>query len=267
MKNILYLFQAPYLFAVITIFGITTEASGRDKPTVTTSYSESMVGDRFELEANIEGFKDPDKNDKCAPLGAKFAVNNFDPKTDMLDLTFPVVKKQSNSFKNLIGLSDDSVLDDAQKACPNERRVNGYTNYTIESNKVDHSAFKRTGIAFGALIVPFKFRLGNAKELVSSATIAPYVGVRTSLFQGWGLTFTPIASAGLGLVPVADASGKGTSTKAAFSTAAGLLITSKKSEQFSVGALIGRDFLGRTDREADPAVNKLWVSIYVGVGF
>lgn len=267
MKNLLFLFPAPYLFAAITIFGITTEASGEEAIKVTTSYSESMVGDHFELKANIDGFTETgSKDSKCAPLGAKFAVHNFDPATKKLDLTFPVIENIPTHFSIMLGLRNKKKADDALEACKSTR-VNGYTNYQLDAEKLDHSAFKRTGIAFGGLIVPFKFRLGNAKELVSSSTIAPYVGVRTSVFQGWGMTLTPLVSAGLGVVPVADASGKGTNTKAALSTAAGLLLTSNKSEQFSVGALVGRDFLGRTDREADSAVNKLWISLYIGMGF
>jgi hypothetical protein len=268
MKNLLFYFLAPYLFATITIFGITTEASGEEAIKVTTSYSESMVGDHFVLKANINGFQEPGSADsKCAPLGAEFAVHNFDPSTKKLDLTFPVIKVKPAPFSAMLGLRDDEAVEEALKICHGTASVNGYTNYQLDAGKLDHSAFKRKGIAFGGLIVPFKFRLGNAKELVSSSTIAPYVGVRTSVFQGWGLTLTPLVSAGLGVVPVADASGKGTNTKAALSTAAGLLLTSNKSEQFSVGALVGRDFLGRTDREADSAVNKLWISLYIGMGF
>lgn len=184
---------------------------------------------------------------------------------EVIDLNFQVVEpKPSNWFTELVGLRDKKKEAEALAACQAKGIVKAYTNYQLDKTKLDSSAHKLIGISFGALVVPFKFRLGNANELVSSATIAPYVGFRTAWLQGWGLTLTPVVSAGLGLVPVADASGKGTSTKAAFSTAGGLLLTSNKSDQFSVGALVGRDFLGRTDREADSAVNKVWVSLYIG---
>ena len=237
-----------------------------------------MLGDHMELVANLDGFKETviDKKTgiektmtKCAPLGAKFAINNIDPTKQVIDLNFlDVEQKRIHWYNNLFSRQDTVEKEKrALAACEAANRVNDYTSYQIENTKLASAAVKRTGIAFGMLVVPFKFRLGNAKDLVSSSTVAPYVGFRTSWAQSFGLRFTPIVSAGLGMVPVADASGKGTSTKAAFSTAAGLLLTSNKSEQFSVGALIGRDFLGRTDREADSAVSKLWVSFYIGLAF
>ena len=295
MKNLLFLFPAPYLFAAITtLFSITAAAGDtpepRTKPTVSTSYSESMVGDHLELRTNITGFKEagnPDTQKKCAPVGSKLAVQNINSTDQTADLYFLSVEQEApGSFRKLFGPDNMSEADltAALAACPSDKssaagtmgtanttpknkRVNNYTMYTIDKKILDDSAFKRTGIAFGALIVPFKFRLGNAKALVSSATLAPYIGFRTPFFQSLGVTFTPVVSAGLGLVPVANASGKGTDSKAAFSTALGWILTSNKDDKFSVGALVGRDFLGRADREADSAVNKLWISLYIGLGF
>lgn len=75
---------------------------------------------------------------------------------------------------------------------------------------------------------------------------------------------TPIVSAGLGLVPITNPTTNSTETKAALSTAVGLVVTSSKSESFNAGVLIGKDFLGEVDRKNDPSVGKLWLSFYVG---
>ncbi|MDP1638381.1 MAG: hypothetical protein Q8K74_06165 [Candidatus Nitrotoga sp.] len=292
MKNLLFLFPAPYLFAAITTLFSITAAAAADKPTVSTSYSESMVGDHLELRTNVTGFLEAGNQDnpppkKCAPVGSKLAVQNINLTNQTANLYFLSVEQEKPGFfSKLFGSNNitEADLTTALAACPSDKssaagtmgtadttpkneRVNNYTMYTIDKKILDDSAFKRTGIAFGALIVPFKFRLGNAKALVSSATLAPYIGFRTPLFQSLGVTFTPILSAGLGLVPVANASGKGTDSKAAFSTAMGWILTSNKDDKFSVGALVGRDFLGRADREADSAVNKMWISLYIGLGF
>jgi hypothetical protein len=137
--------------------------------------------------------------------------------------------------------------------------------YRISNAEYANVSAKSTGLAYGALVVPFKFRLGSDKKLVSSATIAPYLGVRWAGFQGWGYEFMPVVSAGLGLVPIADPATKATETRAAFSTALGITLNSKKSDDFSAGILFGKDFLSSSDRMVDPSVNKMWVSIWIGI--
>jgi hypothetical protein len=110
--------------------------------------------------------------------------------------------------------------------------------------------------------VPFKFRLGKDKQLVSSSTVAPFVGFRT----GWapfGLSFTPIVALGLSQVPIANSSG-GTDTKSAYTIAAGLRVTSNKNDKFSAGLILGHDYLNKADRAADTTVGKPWLSAYLG---
>jgi Sec-independent protein secretion pathway component TatC len=114
-------------------------------------------------------------------------------------------------------------------------------------------------------VVPFKFRLGGDKGITASSTIAPYVGFRMAFFQGFGLSFTPLISGGLGLVPVTDQNTNTTETKSALSLATGFIMTSSKNERFNAGILIGKDVLSKTDRERDPNVDKAWLSFYLGV--
>jgi hypothetical protein len=142
--------------------------------------------------------------------------------------------------------------------------VNGFTQYKIAKSALEQHAFRRSGVTFGGLLVPFKYRLGNAKELVSSSAMAPYVGFRTAWFQNWGLSFTPVLAAGLSLVPVTDAGSSTTSTRAGYTLALGARLTSSKNEAFSAGLLFGRDFLSKSDRALDPNVSKPWLSFYVG---
>lgn len=137
--------------------------------------------------------------------------------------------------------------------------------YTMPNDEYEMLDTKVTGLAFGALVVPFKFRLGGDKKLVSSATIAPFLGARWSGFQTFGFEFMPVVSAGLGLVPVTDPNSKTTETRAAFSTAVGVTLNSKKSADFSAGIVFGKDYLNKADRLTDPSVNKAWVSIWLGV--
>lgn len=137
--------------------------------------------------------------------------------------------------------------------------------YKLTNSTFGTIGFKSTGIAYGALVVPFKFRLGADKKLVSSTTIAPYLGLRWWKMGAFGVECIPVFSAGLALVPITDPATKQTETKAAFSSAIGLTLTSSKSADFSAGILFGKDFLGRAERAQDPSVNKPWVSIWVGI--
>lgn len=137
--------------------------------------------------------------------------------------------------------------------------------YVIVNTLYSKIQAKTTGISYGALIVPFKFRLGSDKKLISSSTVAPYIGVRWVNFQGWGFELMPVVAAGLGLVPVASADSKTTETKSAFSTSIGLTLTSAKDSKFSAGVLFGKDFVSKADRINDPGAIKPWLSLWLGV--
>lgn len=150
----------------------------------------------------------------------------------------------------------------ALSTCLSEGMVNDFTAYKIERARLMEHPHRRTGVMFGALVVPFKFHMGGDNKLSASSTIAPYVGFRGP--APFGLTFAPIISAGLGLVPVNNAATDETDTKAAFSFALGVLLTHSKNDKFNAGVLFGKDFLSKGDRAGDDTVDKVWFSIYAG---
>lgn len=217
-----------------------------------------LTGDHIRLQTNVTGFIPLDAGStdisKCAPIGSRIAVSE-ETTTDIF-LRFISITSDSDT---LLTQTDK----DALNACPISDRVNGYSQYKLPKAKLVQTSYQRSGVTFGALVVPFKYRLG-AKELVSSSAIAPYVGFRTAWMQGFGMTFTPILAAGLSLVPVTDAGTSTTTTKSAYTLAAGLRLTSSKSENFSAGLILGRDFLNKVDKVGDKNADKPWVSFYLG---
>jgi hypothetical protein len=221
---------------------------------------DSLEGDHLTLRTNGYGFKDvsvPGKpSDKCAPQGSKLRVIQI--LKDTLTVQFIDIPDKPRGI-----LGTPQVTQEALDACKN--RVNTHTAYEISRTELDRFGFRRSGITFGGLVVPFKYRLGGDKGITSSSTVAPYVGFRTSYLQGFGVSFTPILSAGLGLVPVTDPNAGKTETKPAFSLAAGIVMTSSKNDQFNAGLIFGRDLLSKSDRALDPNVDKLWLSFYLGV--
>lgn len=214
-----------------------------------------LDGDHLHLRTNAHGFvpvgADGEKAEKCALVESKLSV-----RSEASDGTLIV------RFYDLPKNPDPKALAD----CPAAKQVNTFTSYTIKKATLVGYDFRRTGVAFGGLVVPFKFRLGGDKGITASSTIAPYVGFRMAFFQGFGLTFTPLVSGGLGLVPVTDQSTNQTETRSALSVATGFMMTSSKNDRFNAGIVIGRDFLSNADRARDPNVDKAWLSFYLGMG-
>jgi hypothetical protein len=215
-------------------------------------------GDHLVLTTDAWGFRPlvgQASAERCAPTGAVLVVMHDSAGT-------LVVRFKDTGSSNSAAVPPAKEAAGAQdRRCEAKDRVREAVAYEIGKETLRQFGFKRSGLAFGALVVPFKFRLG-VNELVTSSTVAPYLGWRFPL--GAAMTFTPIASAGLALVPVDDPSTGKSETKSAFSAALGLVLTSSKNDQFQAGALIGRDFLGRADRARDPGSRKPWISLYLG---
>jgi hypothetical protein len=221
-----------------------------------------LDGDHLRLRTNVYGFVESGAAQgapkKCAPQGSGLTV--LQEATDgTLVVQFYDIPDSPR------GVLTEEVAKEALSKCPPADRVNPYTAYQIARAALSTFGFKRSGLAFGALVVPFKFRLGGDKGITSSSTIAPYVGFRTRYLQGFGLSFTPILSAGLGLVPVTDRTENKTETRPALSLAVGLVMTSSKNEKFNAGLVFGRDVLSNSDRALDPNVDKAWLSFYLGL--
>ncbi|HEX5354757.1 MAG TPA: hypothetical protein VFW93_00970 [Aquabacterium sp.] len=155
---------------------------------------------------------------------------------------------------------------DKNKACGDTPPVQLGVQYEIAKSMLatDYDV-RRTGATFGALVIPFKFRIGADNPVSSSSTIAPYVGWRTGLLSSYGITLTPYFSAGLGLVPVSDPTTGTTDTRNAFSAATGLVLRSSKSDAFQFGIAFGKDFLDKQSKLQDPSVNKPWISVFIGL--
>lgn len=235
-------------------------AAEQDPPQQAPTYAEDndvLDGDRLKLRVSVDGFvpaSGDDKKPRCAPKGSVLSVTH--EREGKLSIRFKKVPSQGDGMF----ATEETPSQSAINACT--PIVNDYTQYEIDKAQLMRFDFRRSGIAFGALVVPFKFYLSGERKITSSSTIAPYVGFRGP--APFGLTFTPIVSAGLGLVPVTDSRSGETETKSALSAAVGLVLTSSKNDSFNAGIMIGRDYLSRTDEAADPNVRKAWFSLYIG---
>jgi hypothetical protein len=214
----------------------------------------SLVGDRMTFRATARGFK------LVAPVDTATGGTDHCARAGSVALVTSATKSQL--FMRFADLGEKSEA--ATQSCPDAVQVRLGEQYKVEREpllRIDHA---RTGLSFGGLVIPFKYRMGDDKELVASPAIAPFVGYRMSFTQRWGFTFKPVAASGLSLVPVPTADGKETENKAAYTVALGFRITSSKNEQFSAGLLYGRDFLSSRDTATNPKLKKPWLSIYLG---
>ncbi len=244
--------KLPSIF--ILTFGFCSIVNAQTTPAYPNSQNDNS-GDHLRLPVDLYGFdpvsRTPDvTNEKlCAGKDTSYSVSFTDK--DNTYVKFYTVEKPESAH-TCPGIAEKDIV------------ATGSV-YKIATNIYQTIAPKRTGLAYGALVVPFKFRLGNDKKLVSSSTIAPFIGIRWSKLQGFGYEFMPVIAAGVGLVPVADPVTNTTETKSAFSTSLGITLTSTRNTEFSAGLLVGKDFLSRSDRLIDPTVNKPWISIWLGV--
>jgi hypothetical protein len=205
----------------------------------------------------------------AAVQAANAAVRAADAAEASAEAAVPEVERALKAGQKLkvkkppgVWATEEAASLSAISACVSAGMVNDYTAYRIEVAQLVQYPYRRTGVMFGALVVPFKFHMGGENKLSASSTVAPYIGFRGP--APFGLTFTPIVSAGLGLVPVNDPSTDETDTKSAFSFALGVLLTHSKNDKFNAGVLFGKDFLSKSDRVGDDTVDKVWFSIYVG---
>jgi hypothetical protein len=238
-----------------------------DEKSATTAFPEDadrLDGDHLKLRVNVYGFEALDGPEKgkpfCAPKGSKITVTRQEGDQLFVRFKLPDTSAPQKDDGRMFS-TGEAVTESALADCPSSTRVDEHTQYKISYTSLSQNAYRRTGVTFGALIVPFKFHLGGSNKLSSSSTIAPYVGFRGP--APFGLTFTPVVSAGLGLVPVNDGSGE-TETRPAFSAALGVLLTHSKNDRFNAGILFGKDFLSEADRASDDTVEKVWFSFYAG---
>ncbi len=230
-----------------------------------------LDGDKVRLKVNVEPFyvfgQENETNNVrwCATAGSVAKVSHDNGQQLTLRFTHVATEDDKPLTETLsdraAGRAKAVAVDPTRDGgCSADRRVAEGIQYSVDKKTLQGYDTSFSGVAFGGLVVPFKFYLGGDRSIKASSTIAPYIGVRLPFW--FGMTFTPIVSGGLALVPV---SGEGdTQTKAALSTAIGLVLTSSKNQSFNAGLVLGKDFLSKSDRGLDKTVDKPWVSFYLG---
>jgi hypothetical protein len=116
-----------------------------------------------------------------------------------------------------------------------------------------------TGLSAGPLVVPFKYRTGD-NSLSGDATIGMYAGITFEpgcIYQNWCIRLTPLISAGLSQVTVAN--GQDSESKSSATWATGFLITDWAN--LNIGVVYGQDRIGDKSWEHE---GDGWWSIMIG---
>lgn len=130
---------------------------------------------------------------------------------------------------------------------------------TLEVSAVTERSL--SGLTSGPLVVPFKYRL-NDESFTGEAGVGYYAGVTFEpgcITVNWCVRVTPLLSAGLSQVAVANGSGTDTDSASAVTWAAGLLITNW--DQLNIGFVYGQDRIGDKSWEHE---GEGWLSVTVG---
>lgn len=132
----------------------------------------------------------------------------------------------------------------------------------IDSQYLQSNPPNRYGLAFGGLVVPFKFQLTGAHQLSASATVGPYMGYKFAA-QTVGFAGTAALFAGASNIAVTKAGSTSTQQLAGFSAGGGLLFEIKGG--FQAGAVCGIDSVG--SGQGFEYNNKPWLALQLGYSF
>ena len=130
----------------------------------------------------------------------------------------------------------------------------------IDLAEIQKHAPNRYGLAYGALVVPFKFQLTGAHDFTGSATVGPYLGYRFAHESyGWAMTLAGVAGAS----NISVTKGGSTQQLAGFSYGGAVMVEIKGG--FQAGAVLGFDSVGSS--QGFQYNNKPWLALELGYSF
>jgi hypothetical protein len=233
---------------------------------IVSSGADLGAGDKVKLVVDIPGLKKVGdrQTEYFAPKGSVLWIDKRE--NDKLFVHFSCVSKPDAGSAVYCSNASDPQLAYAPKfarmAGEAPQVVDTHTEYTVSVDTFSTYAVASDGSQYGVLLVPYKFHLSD-RSFSTGATIG---GFYHFAFTTPGISWGPVASAGLGVVPVSsiDAAGKATTdNKAALSAATGFLVTFSKAGRFQIGLLAGWDWAG--DEAHYKYEGKTWVALSFGM--
>jgi hypothetical protein len=133
------------------------------------------------------------------------------------------------------------------------------TPYSVDEKDLSLYAPRTFGPEYGVLVSPYKFHLDD-QSLSGEASVGGYVGFRIAQP---GIAFTPVFSAGVGVVSVTDEQeGRPEeSNRASFTVALGAITTFSRQGVFQFGVLLGWDWTGDSNYDHE---GETWIALSLG---
>lgn len=174
---------------------------------------------------------------------------------------------QDKTFKPYLYYRKNLPSDVAKAACPDlsdptKKLYEGQTVYVSADNI--QNVGSRSGLDYGALVVPFKMQMSGGKAFTGSSSLGGYFGYRNPLGD-IGMDINPILFAGASSISTSETTGGKTTsqTVAGLSYGGGLLFRIKDS--FQVGLVLGFDHVNSAQKYQYN--DKPWLSFEVGYSF
>ncbi len=209
----------------------------------TPNDQDNYYGDRLKISVNVRGTLRDEQTVACIPGGTSMQV---------------VGQDETHLFVKL-----EAAKNGAPKDCDNNTALSLTSAYQLALTDLKRSGLARTGVTYGALVVPFKYHTSGDREYTGSASVGGYAGYRFETLRNLGFTATPIGFMGAANISLPSGSGNGTDNVMGFSYGVGLVATFKGS--FQTGVVVGWDRVGNN---ANYKYNgKPWVALEIGYAF
>lgn len=186
--------------------------------------------------------KDPAKSSVCLP--SKTHMQVVSSSTDGNTL-FLIPRWSKNEKKDCL---TQEVLDEGHQ-------------YSMSKDAYQQAAPASTGLAAGALVVPFKYYTGGDHSFTGNAAIGGYVGWRYN-DAAFGYSLTPIVFFGGTSIAAKDSAGKDQNFSG-LSYGAGLI--GGVGSNFQLGVVLGWDRISSSAGWVNN--NKPWLALEVGYSF
>ncbi len=232
-------------------------AAATPAPAVIVGNSQdNFQGDRVTFPVNMQVLVDPgdgtEPKKRCLKAGTKLRG------IGKQDSTVNFVVISCNPWLGL--LPDNEPPEQCPVMCDGDGKLDTGSTIQIALPEVEKHLPNRYGLAYGTLVVPFKFQLTGAHQFTGSATLGPYLGYRFDT-ESYGLATTLAAFGGVSNIAVTK--NNSTSQIAGFGYGGGVLVEVKGG--FQAGAVIGFDSVG--SNQGFQYNNKPWLAVELGYSF
>jgi hypothetical protein len=173
--------------------------------------------------------------------------------------------KRSLVFSQYSGCNPDTILLANRKGKPLSRvALSGDAVLNIPKATIDQTPPNRSGLCYGALLVPYKYHFTGSKEFNTNTTVAPYMGYRIDK-ETLGRSLELILFTGAADISVPQTTNGQTTTQtlAGFSYGGGII--GKLKDSFQYGIVIGADRVSANANYNDNG--KPWIAIEIGYSF